>query len=170
MHPDAALLVDALRLRRHPEGGWYAEVFRSRARVQYDNRYRAVERCAVTSIYYLIEGDDFSALHRLRSDEIWYFHAGSPLAIYAIDAAAALTVYRLGDPARHPATVFSAAIPAGTWLGARLEERETWALVSTAVAPGFEFEDFELAQRAVLTAAFPQHAPVIAALTRSGLA
>lgn len=170
MHPDAAQLIEALRLRRHREGGWYAEVHRSRAHVQYDNRYRIVDRTALTSIYYLLEGGDFSALHRLRSDEMWYFHAGSPLAIYAIDAAAALTVHRLGDPVRYPGTVFSAAVPAGTWLGARLEENDAWALVSTAVAPGFEFEDFELAQRGVLTAAFPQHAPVIAALTRSGLA
>ena len=127
---------------------------------------RLTPRSALTSIYYLLEGDDFSALHRLRSDEVWYFHAGAVLAIYAIDAAAALTVHRLGDASKAAGTTFSIAIPAGTWFGARLEGRDAWALAGCAVAPGFEFEDFELAQRGVLIAAFPQHGPVIAALTR----
>ncbi|HXP94370.1 MAG TPA: cupin domain-containing protein [Candidatus Binatia bacterium] len=166
MHAEAAELIARLGLRRHPEGGWFREVHRSRATVQFDNRYRIVQRSALTSIYYLLEGDDFSALHRLRSDEVWYFHAGAVLAIYAIDAAAALTVHRLGDASKSPGTTFSIAIPAGTWFGARLEERDAWALAGCAVAPGFEFEDFELAGRGVLTAAFPQHGPVIAALTR----
>jgi predicted cupin superfamily sugar epimerase len=166
MHPDAARLVERLGLRRHPEGGWYREDHRSRSRVQYDNRYRTVDRSALTSISYLLDGDDFSALHRLRSDEVWYHHAGSTLAVYAIDPTAALTVHRLGDAGQDAAASFSVAIPAGTWFGARLERKDTWALVGACVAPGFEFEDFELAQRGVLLAAFPQHGPVIAALTR----
>jgi uncharacterized protein len=166
VHPDAAQLVERLGLRRHPEGGWYREMHRSRAKVQYDNRYRTVERSAATSIAYLLEGADFSALHRLRSDEIWYHHAGATLAIYAIEPSAALRVHRLGDASRERDVSFSVAIPPGTWFGARLEEERTWALVGACVAPGFEFEDFELAQRGVLSAAFPQHAPIIAALTR----
>ena len=167
MHPEAEGLIKLLGLKRHPEGGWYTETHRSRGRVQYDNRYRTVERSALTSIYYLLEGDDFSALHRLRSDEIWYFHTGSTVAIYTIDAAARLNVYRLGDGARNLAAAYSVAIAAGTWFGAKLEAPDTWVLLSAAVAPGFEFEDFEVAQRSVLTAAYPQHAPVIAALTRA---
>jgi predicted cupin superfamily sugar epimerase len=162
----AAEIVERLGLRRHPEGGWFRETHRSGIAVQFDNRYRTVERSALTSIYYLLEGDDFSELHRIRSDEIWYYHAGATLAIYAIDPAAALTVHRLGDATKEAGTSFSVAIPAGTWFGARVEGGGDWVLASTAVAPGFEFEDFEIAARGVLTAAFPQHGPVIAALTR----
>jgi predicted cupin superfamily sugar epimerase len=168
MHAEAAALIERLGMRRHPEGGWYRELHRSSARVRYDNRYRPVDRSALTTIFYLLEGDDFSALHRLRSDEVWFFHAGSTLAIYAIEPSGALRVDRLGDARLDAAAAFSVAVPAETWFGARLESAGGWALVSAAVAPGFEFEDFELAQRGVLTAAFPQHAPVVAALTRTG--
>lgn len=167
MHPEAADLIARLGLRRHPEGGWFRETYRSREKVHFETPYRTVERSAITSIYYLLEGDDVSVLHRIRSEEIWYFHAGAVLTIYAIDPAAVLSIHRLGDGGPG-AAMFSAAIPAGTWFGARLEERDAWALVGCAVAPGFEFEDFEVAQRGVLLAAFPQHAPVIAALTRTG--
>lgn len=166
MDSEAADLIERLGLRRHPEGGWYREVHRSTARVRYDTPYRSVERSALTSIYYLLEGGDFSALHRLRSDEGWYHHAGATLSIYAIEPSGALRVHRLGDARADAAASYSVTIAAGTWFGARLDDEAGWALVSACVAPGFEFEDFELAQRGVLTAAFPQHAPVIAVLTR----
>jgi predicted cupin superfamily sugar epimerase len=168
MHERAADLIERLGLRRHPEGGWYRETHRSANIVEYDDRYRTVKRSAMTSIYYLLEGEDFSAFHRLRSDEVWYFHAGTTLALYAIEPSGALRVHRLGDACREGACTYSVAIAAGTWLGARLEDKEGWALTSACVAPGFEFEDFELAGRTVLTAAFPQHGPIIASLTRGG--
>jgi predicted cupin superfamily sugar epimerase len=161
VHPDADRLIAELGLRPHPEGGWYREIYRSAARVQFESGYRALDRSALTCIYYLLEGEEFSALHRLRSDEVWALHAGGPLTVYAIEPAGTLRVHRLGDP------TFAVAIVAGTWFGARLEDGSPWALISCAVGPGFEFEDFELAQRGVLSAAFPQHAMVIAALTRS---
>lgn len=166
MHPEAARLVERLGLRRHPEGGWFRELHRSGARVLVETPYRTVERSALTAIAYLLEGEDFSALHRLRADEVWSFHAGATVGVYAIGPAGTLRVHRLGDAVRDETARFTVAIPAGTWFGARLEDQSAWALVGCAVGPGFEFEDFELAQRGVLTAAFPQHAPVIAALTR----
>lgn len=161
MHADAERLIAELGLRPHPEGGWYREIFRSKKRVQFESGYRALERSALTCIYYLLEGEEISALHRLRADELWSHHAGGALEVYAIEPAGTLRSYRLGEPA------FTVALEAGTWFGARLAEGSPWALLSCAVAPGFEFEDFELAQRGVLSAAFPQHAMVIAALTRS---
>ncbi len=151
--------VDALGLVPHPEGGFYRETYRSAARVG--------DRSASTAIYFLVTRGSFSALHRIRSDEAWHFHAGSTLEIVVLTPEGAradcMLGLDLGSGAR-PQHV----VPAGHWFGARLCDPDArYALVSCTVAPGFDFADFELAERDALTARFPAHAEVILEMTRA---
>lgn len=159
MNDEVARWVEALGLVPHPEGGFYKETYRSAARVG--------ERSVSTAIYFLVTQGSFSALHRIRSDELWHFHAGGPLEIVTIDAHGSRADLRLGlDVAQgeRPQHV----VHAGTWFGARLAHASSsYALVSCTVAPGFDFADFELADRAALTARYPQHAALVSSLTRA---
>jgi len=155
---DAALWIRALGLVPHPEGGYYRETWRSDAR---DSSGRSL----ATAIYFLLEGTDFSAFHRLDSDEIWHFHAGNPLILTMIAPGGARTDARLGrDPAR--GEMFQAIVPAGSWFAAALDSPGGWALVGCTTTPGFEFADWELGGRADLLRAYPQHREVIEKLTR----
>jgi predicted cupin superfamily sugar epimerase len=161
MDDEVSRWVDALGLVPHPEGGFYKETYRSAARVG--------ERSVSTAIYFLITAGNFSALHRIRSDELWHFHSGSALEIETIDPFGIQRTLRLGlDLARHERPQH--VVLAGEWFGARLAQESSgpdYALVSCTVAPGFDFADFELADRASLTSRYPQHQALIASLTRS---
>jgi predicted cupin superfamily sugar epimerase len=156
MHEDAARLIRNLGLRPHPEGGYFTESYRSDRNVV----AAAGDRSAVTSIYYLLSGDDISAFHRLRSDELWHFYEGTDVAIECIDPGGVHRRLVIGRAARQ------AAIPPGVWFGAHLAGAAGYALVGCDVAPGFEYGDFEIAARAELLGAFPQHASLIERLTR----
>ena len=111
-----------------------------------------------------IEPGNFSAFHRLKSDEAWYHHAGDALEVVMIHPDGRLEKPCVGNvlDGYEP----QAAVPAGCWFGSRVREGGRWSLVGCAVAPGFRFDDFELADREALTADYPQHADIIAGLTR----
>jgi predicted cupin superfamily sugar epimerase len=117
----------------------------------------------ITAIYYLVVGQDFSAMHRMRtSDELFLFHAGAPLRMLILDSAQGREEWLGPDPlAGHAPQLL---VPGGVWQGA--SSTGSWSLVSTVVVPGFQWSDFELAARDQLTAAFPDRAERIAALTR----
>jgi len=164
---NAQYWIDRLNLQAHPEGGHYREVYRAEDRIQAEglpNRYGG-SRSASTAIYYLLTSDEFSTLHRIQSDEVWHFHTGSPLTVHAIEPGGEYQTYRLGlnlDDGQEPMAV----VAAGCWFGATVEEPNTYALVSCTVAPGFDFEDFELANREHLIRQYPQHTAIIERLTR----
>ena len=113
-------------------------------------------------------GAEISALHRLRSDEVWHYYAGSPLVVSMIDDAGALSTVTLGsDPTRGER--FQGVAPAGVWFGAALAADAppgAFALIGCTVAPGFDFADFELGTRAELRRRYPQHRRVIERLTK----
>lgn len=155
-------IVDALGLRPHPEGGHYREVFRSEDEVQ----ARGALRSAGTSIYYLLADAAYSAWHRIDADELWYFHAGSPLMLHVLQPDGELATHRLGDPLRHGDAVFQAVVPAGCWFAAELEHAADFALVGCAVMPGFEFSGFQLAGAGDLAAAVERHGDWIHRLLR----
>ena len=140
----AAHLIAALRLERHPEGGYFREVFRSPQPVHPQQSHD--ERSAVTTIYFLLAADDVSRWHRLTSDEIWHFYEGSPLELLTIDeSATAVERRRLGPLAEAGALASGEpvlVVPAHTWQAARTTGAYT--LVGCSVAPGFEYADFEL--------------------------
>lgn len=152
---------------RHPEGGWFAETYRSAGSIpvgalppHFDGA-----RSYCTAIHFLLEGGDFSALHRLGSDETWHFYEGAPLTVHVISPEGVYRPILLG---REPAEGqhFQATVPAGSWFGA--ETAGPFSLVGCTVAPGFDFRDFELARRQELTALFPRHGALIERMTRPG--
>lgn len=167
MEPDAAYWIERLKLAPHPEGGYFAETYRSAesipARVL-PARY-AGPRVFATAIYYLLAGDDFSAFHRQKSDEVWHFYAGAGLTLYAIDEGGQLSTHHLGQ-SRAGRLTPQAIVPGWTWLAARPVDQASYALVGCTVAPGFEFADFELGDRASLVRQFPVHRELIESLTR----
>lgn len=158
MHPDARALIDTLALRPHPEGGYFRETYRSRERV---GTTRGSDRSALTSIYYLLDAGGFSAFHRLASDETWHFYRGAQIVLELIDAAGRYAQRTIG-----PDGPWQAAIAPGTHFAAHVDGVDAWALAGCDVAPGFEFADFQLTTRAMLTAAYPHLAPLIARYTR----
>lgn len=146
-------VVAELGLQPHPEGGYYREVFRSAQAVQARN----TPRSAGTSIYYLLAEGACSAWHRIDADEVWYFHAGAPLALHVLQSDGELLTHRLGDPLRDAGSVFQATVPAGCWFAAELTGTGGFALVSCAVMPGFEFSGFELATKTDMSDAICRH-------------
>ncbi len=111
-------------------------------------------KSASTSIYYLIESNTKSFCHRLKSDELWYYHQGASVAVYMIDEAGNWSVSVCGPNEGENLTVL---IPQNTWFGARVMAADSYALVSCVVTPGFEFADFEMIDRNELIQLFPQH-------------
>lgn len=139
---DASYWIDALRLDRHPEGGYYRETYRAGSgAVAGDGKQKSFS----TAIYYLLPSDDVSRLHRLRSDELFHFYLGSPLTVHVLDESDGYRRIALG---REPdeGQVLQAAVSAGVWFGATVERPGAFALVGCTVAPGFEFADFEQAE------------------------
>ena len=143
--------IGELQLTRHPEGGWFRRVYESGLKTD-------GARPAMTSIYYLLEDTDFSALHRLKQDEQWHFYQGAPITIHEIDPAGAYTGTTLGIDG------FQHTVKAGTLFGATVEEG--YALVGCTVVPGFDFADFELPSRAELLSDYPVHGEMIRRLSR----
>jgi predicted cupin superfamily sugar epimerase len=158
--------VDSLSMQPHPEGGYFAETYRSGETVAASalpDRF-AGDRVFSTAIYFLLESHHVSALHRIQADEVWHFYAGGPLDVFVIDSAGNLSVIHLG-PDLASGQVFQAVVPAGCWFGSKPAPGTPFSLVGCTVAPGFDFADFELADRATLLAQFPQHQFIIEQLT-----
>ena len=141
---NARELIDRLALQPHPEGGWYREVHRSRARVATARG----ERAALTTIYYLLEQGKVSRWHVVDADEVWHFHGGAALELLSYHPAShAFRPFVLAQAAAGVEPV--AVIEAGTWQAAR--SLGEYSLVSCSVGPGFEFADFQL------VATLPRH-------------
>jgi predicted cupin superfamily sugar epimerase len=164
---DAQYWITHLGLARHPEGGWFRETYRAGESIPeagLPSRFPG-KRPFSTAILFLLERGDISALHRLKSDEIWHFHEGTPLAVHVITPAGDyLKILLGGDPEN--GEQFQAVVPAGCWFGAEPAGSGDFALVGCTVAPGFDFNDFEMARRTELKSLFPDHAALIRRLAR----
>ncbi|EJM95858.1 cupin domain-containing protein [Herbaspirillum sp. YR522] len=148
-----------LALQPHPEGGHFRETYRSGQRVA--RAIDGADRAASTAIYYLLQSGERSTWHRIKSDEVWHFYDGSPLHVHVLEPDGALTTLRLGNPLTHGDAAFQAVVPAGAWFAAACAEPDGHSLVGCTVAPGFEFDEFEIADPQVLLQGWPQHAQVI---------
>ncbi|MCR5890026.1 cupin domain-containing protein [Hymenobacter sp. J193] len=144
-------IIHRLQLLPHPEGGYYRETYRS---AQTMETAEGQTRHVSTAIYYLLENEDKSHFHRIKSDELWFFHQGQALEIILLTHGQPTRIV-LGSNFAN-GELPQAAIPANTWFAAHLPRSTGYALVSCTVAPGFDFVDFELADRAALTHEFPQ--------------
>lgn len=128
-------LIDRLGLAPHPEGGWFAEVYRSSREVASEGQTRS----AATHIHFLLAEGDVSRWHVVSSDEIWHFYEGSPLALHVFDPASGeLTTAKLGP--LDDGCVRHRVVPRGCWQAAR--SLGGFSLVGCTVAPGFSFDDF----------------------------
>jgi predicted cupin superfamily sugar epimerase len=132
--------ISHLNMIPHPEGGFYKEVFRSRIEILKKSGTDLKQAC--TSIYYLLKGGDYSGFHRLASDEMWYYHKGEPLFIYELTLAGILITHELSD---RETGHLSVVIEAWSWFAAAIPSEKEFSLVSCAVAPGFDFNEFEMA-------------------------
>lgn len=160
--------IENLKLQPHPEGGYYRETYRAPLTLpQSALPHHSGDRAACTAIYFLLAGAQFSAFHRIRSDEMWHFYAGSGLIVHVITAGGEYQQLHLGSHTEH-GEQFQAVVPAGCWFGSSLRDTrdDRYALVGCTVAPGFDFADFEMAKRSELLAQFPQHRALIERLTR----
>jgi predicted cupin superfamily sugar epimerase len=159
--------IDGLRLERHPEGGYYRETYRAAERVAkgaLPQRFGG-DRAFSTAIYFLLAGNDFSALHRIKSDEVWHFYDGAPLTVHVIDLEGRYSAVKLGR-SLEDGQVPQAVVRAGCLFGASVVDRRSYALVGCTVAPGFDFADFELPRREDLFRHYPDHRTIIERLTR----
>ena len=155
--------VERLELEPHPEGGYFKETYRSTASAEFTDF--SSKRNVSTGIYFLLTSGNFSAFHRIKSDEMWHFYAGDALSIYVIDKNGKANEINLGLDLEK-GQVPQAVVPANCWFASKVQDDGEYALVGCTVAPGFDFEDFEMAKRVELMRSFPDHSALIELLTR----
>jgi predicted cupin superfamily sugar epimerase len=166
-----AIATDA-ELRRlfgmHPlpsEGGYFVESYRSPLKVDAAllGGSAAEQRSICTAIYYMLTPTAFSALHKLKGDEIYHFYAGDPVELLQLYPNGSSNIVVLGqDPMR--GMKFQHVVPGGVWQGARLLGGGGYALLGTTMAPGFEFQDFVKGDAGALTSMYPDRAAMISEL------
>lgn len=165
MHHTVQELIEQFGLLPHPEGGYYKETYRSSeiiTRQALPFRFNG-ERYYSSAIYFLLEQNNFSAFHRILSDECWHFYAGDILWVHMIDPQGELTTIHLGN---QPGTVYQYVVPAGYWFASETAPGGNFSFVGCTVAPAFDFADFELADKTKLASQFPQHSELIQRLCR----
>ena len=163
---DATFYIQHLNLKPHPEGGYYKETYRSKQNIPAFalHNFNAA-RSYSTAIYYLLEQKDFSAFHRIKSDECWHYYAGDALLIHVLNNNGSYQCIRLGS-AIDKGEVLQFVVPANTWFSAECAEECFFVLTGCTVAPGFDFADFEIADKQSLLNEFPSHQQIINRLCR----
>jgi predicted cupin superfamily sugar epimerase len=160
-------LVQQFNMLPHPEGGYYKENYRSDEIISSNNlpeRFSG-DRYFSTAIYFLLEQGNFSAFHKIKSDECWHFYAGQTLNVYVLQHDGKLEIIRLGNDLNNGET-FQFVVPANCWFASEPATNTDFSFVGCTVAPGFDFEDFELAKADELVQLFPQHETEIRRLCR----
>jgi uncharacterized protein len=159
VHKEAARLVKKLVLEEHPEGGYFKQTYRSDTIVNVEGY--GGPRNISTAIYYMLVGGQFSAFHRIRSDEIWHHYAGGSISLYAINDGGKMSKIKIGNNGTP-----QAVIQAGTWLAAALDNKRSYCLLGCTVSPGFDYRDWELGKRNELVRMYPQHRTLIERYTK----
>ena len=157
MTQEIELLIEKLELLPHPEGGFYKETYRSNETIASANRQ------LMTSIYFLLTSNNVSKFHRIKSDEIWFFHSGSPLIVHVLDEKGHTENLVGLDIQKGELPQFM--VPKNTIFGSSVRGENSYSLVSCVVAPGFDFADFELFTKEDLLPLFPLQEEIIAQLT-----
>ena len=158
-------LIQTFDLKPHPEGGFYKETYRSTEHISQSalpDRFSG-DRTYSSAIYFLLEQGNFSAFHRIQSDECWHFYAGDTLLVHVIHPDGKLISTPLGNT---PNTVYQFVVPAGSWFASETAPGGLFSFVGCTVAPAFDFADFELANAVELSGQFPQYKELINRLCR----
>ena len=159
-------IINKLNLQAHPEDGYFKETYRSEGQVNADSlpdHYRG-KRNYSTCIYFLLTSDNFSALHRIKKDEIWHFYDGSPLVLHVINPKGEYSEIIIGNNLSL-GQIPQYVVPGGCWFAAEVINENSYSLTGCTVSPGFSFEDFELKSKIELTDMFPNQKEVISKLT-----
>ncbi len=167
MNKKAELIITKLDLKPHPEGGYYKEVYRSEEELKEEclpARYSG-SRSISTSIYFLLDGEQVSMFHRIRSDETWHFYDGSEVKIYILADDGQMSEILLGKNLEEM-EIHQVTIKKNSWFGAEVKDKSSFALLGCTVAPGFEYDDLELGSRKLLLSLYPQHENIIRKLTQ----
>lgn len=167
-HMTAEEIKAALGLTPHPrEGGWFVQTYRAGEMIApesfSDARYVG-PRSTGTAIYYLLEPDTFSEMHRLQSDEVFHFYMGDAVEMLQLFPDGSGRVVTLGSDLAGDETP-QIVVPRGVWQGSRLKSSGRWALMGCTVSPGFEYEDYETGERDALTAGWPEWKAMLEKLT-----
>lgn len=152
-------LVEVLNMKAHPEGGFFAETYRADSEIETENGTRQL----ITAIYFLLRSEDVSHFHRIKSDELWFWHEGSPLSVHLLveNGHEILKLGPVTDQNSRPQHL----VRSNTIFGSTVDQPESYALVSCVVAPGFDFRDFELFKTEDLLPLFPKAEEIIRKLT-----
>ncbi|MAZ93405.1 MAG: cupin domain-containing protein [Bacteroidales bacterium] len=156
--------INKLGLLPHPEGGYYKETHRSIINADSNCLPKNFKgsRSFSTAIYFMLEKVDISVFHKIKSDEIWHFHDGDPLVIYVIENNGKITELNLGISDLE--NIFpQVTVPANSWFAAK--SKGEYTLVSCTVSPGFDFNDFEMADKEYLLEKYPEHSTLISSFT-----
>lgn len=155
MNEKAKYYIQKLQLNKHPEGGYFKEIYRAGEMFFIEAPNKNLKRNVSTSIYFLLDGAQVSKFHRLKSDELWHFYDGTSVKVYIIDKEGRLTEILLGKKTEN-GELFQAVIKKNTWFAAEVVNKRSFALIGCTVSPGFDFSDFELAERKTLSKQFPK--------------
>ncbi|RPI12666.1 MAG: cupin domain-containing protein [Ignavibacteriae bacterium] len=154
--------IEKLKLQKHPEGGYFKEVYKAKEMIKKEHlpkRYSG-DRFHSTSIYFLITPDNFSAFHRIKSDETWHFYYGSSLSLHIISKKGEYLSIKLGNNPEN-GEVFQYTVEKGDWFAASVDEKDSYSLLGCTVSPGFDYDDFEMGKKDELTENFPQFKKLI---------
>ncbi len=186
MNSETKYLIEKLNLRElYGEGGYYSETYRSEENVlinsSFDNpndknRLYCLSkinddddsiniRPVFTLIYYLLDGDQFSAFHKVRFDEVWHFYKGSSISLYLLTDSKKMLSIQLGNDLDNNEHIHY-VIKGNTWFAAELNDKSSYSLIGCSVSPGFDFKDFKLGKRSELKKIYPQHEFIIDKLSR----
>lgn len=163
----AQQLIKQYAMLPHPEGGWYKETYRSGESIAapaLPERFGG-RRYFSTAIYFLLEQGNFSAFHKIKSDECWHFYAGQTLHVYVLRHNGELETIKLGSDILNGET-FQYVVPANCWFASLPAPGSEFCFVGCTVAPGFDFADFEMAKPGELIELYPQHKKTIRELCR----
>ena len=161
-------VIQLLKLEPHPaEGGFFRETYSSKDMLEQNHLpsiYKSPHKTS-TAIYFLITEGNFSAMHRLKSDEIFHFYLGDPVEMFLMDEKGNGRIVILGQDIATGQTL-QQVVPRNYWQGLRVKDGGKWSLLGTTVSPGFEYEDFELGERNQLVEQYPGYREILSCLTR----
>tara|TARA_B100000989_G_scaffold298692_1_gene289197 strand:+ start:40496 stop:40972 length:477 start_codon:yes stop_codon:yes gene_type:complete len=150
-----------MELEPHPEGGYFKQTYAAEDHFTVPKQYEGSTRPAATHIYYLLDGEDYSSWHRIKSDEIWHFYAGSTLSLHILNTDGFLETIKLGNGITEHNAVFHYCVPKELWFAASVDDKDSYSLLGCTVSPGFDYRDWELADNETLLKQFPQHRDII---------
>lgn len=167
MDENISLLCKKLQLLPHPEGGFFSEFYRSDEMLKESPTRFIGEHCFTTSIYYLLTGNAVSMFHKLKQDEIWHHYEGSSVILHFLFPNGKYEKHVLGKAIYTDNANYQVLVPRGVWVSAEVENKENFSLVGCTTTPGFDFSDWELAEKDKLINSYPKKSELIERLMSS---